>query len=131
MKKIRRTSHPEKFELRALDRHHIDYILLLFDGSARKSTLFFFFLVTIALSHSPFARKLHPTPCMHDVCCVCGLGPSHTSKQNVLSLILLILLAKFMNQKKGICRHRILYPLRLRPSFPNNAQTLEPNQISN
>ena len=33
--------------------------------------------------------KLHPTLCMHDVWHVHGLGLSHTSKQNVLSLILL------------------------------------------
>ena len=74
---------------------------------------------------------------MHDVCRVRGLGPSRMSKQNVLSLILLIPLAKLMNQKKGIYRHRILYPLRLGPPFPHDAQTLrpkvsiKPNQISN
>ena len=56
-----------------------------------------------------------------------GLGQSRTSKQNVLSLILLILLAKLTNQKKGICRYHILYPLQLGPSFPNDAQTLRPN----
>ena len=72
------------------------------------------------------SSKLHPTPCMHDVFRVSGLGPSHTSKQNFLSLILLFPLAKLTNQKWGICRHRILYPLRLRPPFPNNAQTLRP-----
>ena len=54
--------------------------------------------------------ELHPAPCMRDVCRVRGLGPSHTSKQNVLSLILLISLAKLANQKRGIYRHRILYP---------------------
>ena len=43
--------------------------------------------------------ELHPTPCMHVVYCMCGLGPSHTSKQNVLSLILLISLSELMNQK--------------------------------
>ena len=81
--------------------------------------------------------KLHPAPCMRDVCHVRGLGPSRTLKQNVLSLILLIPLAKLKNQNKGICRHRILYPLRLRPLFPNDARTLrpkanlEPNQILN
>ena len=65
------------------------------------------------------------------------LGPSCTSKQNVLSFILLIPLAKLTNQKRGIYRNRILYLLQLEPPFPNNAQTqrpkasLEPNQISN
>ena len=35
------------------------------------------------------------------------------------------------------CRHRILYPLRLEPSFPNDAEILKPkvdlgpNQITN
>ena len=77
----------------------------------------------------------HLAPCTHDVCHVCGLGPSRTSKQNVLSLILLIPLVKLTNQKRGIYKHRILYPLRLGPPFPNDAQTirpkanLEPNQI--
>ena len=81
------------------------------------------------------SSKLHPAPCMRDVCRVRRLGLSYTSKQNVLSLILLISLAKLTNQKMGIYRHRILYPLRLRPLFPNDAQTLkpkaslEPNQI--
>ena len=81
--------------------------------------------------------ELHPTPCMRDVCHVHGLGLSRMQKQNVLSIILLIPLAKLMNQKRGICRHCILYPLRLGPLFPNNAQTLKPktslkpNQILN
>ena len=83
------------------------------------------------------SSELHPTPCMCDVCRVRGLGLRHTSKQNVLSLILLISLAKLKNQKRGIYRHRILYHLRLGPPFPNDAQTLrpkanlKPNQISN
>ena len=68
--------------------------------------------------------ELHPAPCMRDVCCVCGLGLSRTSKQNVLSLILLISSTKLSNQKRGICRHRILYPLRLGPLLSNDAQTL-------
>ena len=47
--KMRRgTSHPKKFEARALDGHHKDYIHLLFIGLASKSTrvcfLFLFFL---------------------------------------------------------------------------------------
>ena len=81
------------------------------------------------------SSKLHPTPCIRDVCCVCGLSPSHMSKQNVLSLIILISLAKLTNQKEGICWHRILYPLQLRSLFPDEAWTLrpkaslEPNQI--
>ena len=56
---------------------------------------------------------------------------------DLMSLILLIPLAKLMNQKKGIYSHRILYPLWLEPTFPNDARTLwpkaslEPNQILN
>ena len=48
-KKTRGTSYPKKFEARAPDGHHRDYILLFFVGLARKSTLvclfvcFFFF----------------------------------------------------------------------------------------
>ena len=72
------------------------------------------------------SSELHPAPCMHDVQCVCRLGPSHTSKQNFLSLILLILLPKLMNQKRDICRCYILYPLRLGPPFPNDAKILRP-----
>ena len=53
VKKTRGTSLPEKIEARASDGHHRDYILLLFIGLTRKSTLvavvvvvvFFFFLV--------------------------------------------------------------------------------------
>ena len=48
--KTRGTSHPEKFEERALDGHHRDYILLLFVELAHKSTLVYFlfsFLVTL------------------------------------------------------------------------------------
>ena len=59
--------------------------------------------------------------CMRDVCRVHRLSSSCTSKQNVLSLFLLIPLGKLTNQKKGICRHCILYPLRLRAPFPNDA----------
>jgi len=47
VKKTRGTSHLEKFEARALNGHHRDYILLLFVGFACKSTLvclLFFFL---------------------------------------------------------------------------------------
>ena len=46
VKKARGKSHPEKFEAIAPNRHHRDYILLLFVGLARKSTLclFSFFL---------------------------------------------------------------------------------------
>ena len=63
---------------------------------------------------------------MRDLCRVHGLGPSHILKQNVLSLILLILLVKLTNQKRGICRHRILYHLRLGPSFLNDTEILRP-----
>ena len=42
VKKTRGTSHMEKFEAKALDGHHRDYILLLFVGLAHKSTLCLF-----------------------------------------------------------------------------------------
>ena len=63
VKKTRGISHSEKFEVRALDGHHRDYILLLFVGLARKSTLVCFFFVFSflsdfrILSHLPFAYK--------------------------------------------------------------------------
>ena len=63
---------------------------------------------------------------MHIDCYVCGLGPNYTLKQNFLSLILLILLAELTNQKKGIYKHHILYPLQLGPPFPNNVRILKP-----
>ena len=78
----------------------------------------------IRIPHS--SLELHLTPCIRDVSHVSGLGPSRTLKQNVLSLILLIPLAKLMNQKRSIYRHHILYPLRLRPLFLNDVQTLGP-----
>ena len=34
-------------------------------------------------------------------------------------------LMKLTNQKKDICRHRILYPLRLEPPFLNDARALK------
>ena len=43
-----------------------------------------------------------------------------------MSLIFFIPITKLTNQKKGICRHLILYPLRLRPPFPNDAKILKP-----
>ena len=63
VKKTRWISHPEKFEARAPDGHHIDYIRLLFVGLARKSNLvcffvFFFFFSDFRISrHSAFAYK--------------------------------------------------------------------------
>ena len=60
------------------------------------------------------------------VCHVRGLGPSRMSKQNVLSLILLISFAELTNQKRSICRNHILYPLRLRPPFSNDVGILKP-----
>ena len=42
VKKIRGISCLEKFEVRAPDRHHRDYILLLFVGLAHKSTFVYF-----------------------------------------------------------------------------------------
>ena len=160
VKKTRGTTHPENFEARAPDGYHRDYILLLCDGLARKSSLFFFFFPSSSFSDSrivsrlSFACKwqnrfqdsepiitcfssnkcgisdiripcssseLHPTPCMRDVCRVRGLRSSCISKQNVLSLILLIQIGKLTNQKRGICRHCILYPLQLRSLFPDEA----------
>ena len=60
-KKIRGTSHPEKFMARALDGLHRDYIFLLSVGLARKSILvcflFFLFSEFRIVSHSPFACK--------------------------------------------------------------------------
>jgi len=53
--------------------------------------------------------ELQPTPCMHVVCHMLGLGLSCTSKQNILSLFLLISLVKLTNQKRGNYRHLILY----------------------
>ena len=50
VKKTRGISHPKKFEARAPNGHHRDYILLLFVGLARKITLCLFslfFLVTL------------------------------------------------------------------------------------
>ena len=64
-----------------------------------------------------------------------GLGSSCTSKKNVLSLLLLIPLVELANQKRGICRHCILYPLCLGPLFLDNVRTLRakvglgPNQM--
>ena len=70
--------------------------------------------------------ELHPAPCMRVMCCVRRLGPSCMLKQNVLSLILLISLVELTNQKRGIYRHRILYPLRLGLLFPNDGKILKP-----
>ena len=39
-------------------------------------------------------------------------------RNKMLSLIFLIPLAELTNQKMGICRYYILYPLRLGPPFP-------------
>ena len=72
------------------------------------------------------SSELHPALCIRDVCHVHGFGPSCTSKQNVLSLILLIPLAKLMNQMRGICRHRILYSLQLGPPFSNDTRIPRP-----
>ena len=69
----------------------------------------------------------HPAPFMRVLCHVRGLGQSCTSKQIFFfSLTLLILVVKLMNRKKGICRNHILYPLRLGPLFPNDAEILRP-----
>ena len=73
------------------------------------------------------SSELHPTLCMRDMCRVHGLDPSRTLNQIFLSLIFLISLVKHMNQKRGICRHRILYPLQLELLFPNDSEILRPN----
>ena len=81
--------------------------------------------------------ELHPSLCLGDVCRVYGLGPSRMSKQNILSLILLVPLKKLTNKKRGIRRHRILYSLQLGPPFPNDVEILRskirlgPNQMLN
>ena len=65
------------------------------------------------------------------------VGSESFVETNVLSLILLILLAKLTNKKRGIYRHRILYTLQLGPPFPNDGKILkpkiglEPDQIRN
>ena len=64
------------------------------------------------------SSELHPAPFMRDVCYVRGLGPSCKSKQNVLSLILLISLMKLMNQNRSICRHHIFVSLTTRAPVP-------------
>ena len=69
--------------------------------------------------------ELHLASRMRVMCHVHGLGLNHKSKQNVLSLILLIPLVELTNQKRGICRHCILYPLRLRLPFPNDVGFLK------
>ena len=56
MKKTRGTTHPKKFEAKAPNGHHRDYILLLFIRLARKSTLVCF-LFSFLVSHLPFACK--------------------------------------------------------------------------
>ena len=64
------------------------------------------------------SAELHPDLCMCDVCRVHGLGLSHTSKQNVLSLILLILLAKLTNQKRGSVDTAFCTPYKSSPYSP-------------
>ena len=58
MKKTRGTTHPENFEARAPDGYHRDYILLLCDGLARKSSLFFFFFPSSSFSDSRIVSRL-------------------------------------------------------------------------
>ena len=85
------------------------------------------------LPHNP--AELHPAPCMCVVCHVHGSGPRCTLKQNVFSLILLIPLEELINQKRGIYRHHILYPLWFGPPFPYDVRILKgkvslgPNQM--
>ena len=69
--------------------------------------------------------ELQPALCI--VLCALYVGLAQAVRRNkifFLSLILLIPLVKLTNQKRGICRHRILYSLRLGPSFPNDAKIL-------
>ena len=68
------------------------------------------------IPHNSF--ELNLTPCMCIVCHMRGLSSSRMSKQNVLSLFLLIPLTKLTNQKKGNCRHLIWYPLMTQASVP-------------
>ena len=70
--------------------------------------------------------ELHLTPCMCIVCHMRGLSLSCMSKQNVLSLFLLIPLTKLTNQKKGNYRHLIWYPLWPKPLFSNDDITWRP-----
>ena len=65
-KKAKGTSHLEKFKAKVPDGHHKDYILLLFVGLARKSTLvclfvclFFYLFLSDSriVSHSPLTCK--------------------------------------------------------------------------
>ena len=65
-KKAKGTSHPKKFKAKAPDGHHKDYILLLFVGLARKSTLVCLFVCLFIylflsdsriVSHSPLTCK--------------------------------------------------------------------------
>ena len=50
----------------------------------------------------------------------------YIEKKKFFSLILLIQLVELTNQKRGIGRQSILYPLWLRPLFPNDVEILEP-----
>ena len=90
----------------------------------------------IKKSYATLQSCTPPLVCMMCVVCV-GLAHAAHQKKHVLSLILLIPLVKLTNQKRGIYRHRILYPLQLEPPFPNDVRTLrpkaslEPNQKSN
>ena len=73
--------------------------------------------------------KLHLAPCMRVIYCVRGLGPSHTTNCFVSYFFYFFIFyfwAEFTNQKRGIYRHCILYPLWLRPLFPNDGSTLKP-----
>ena len=65
-----------------------------------------------------------PHVCM--LCVVCLGWAQVICRNKMLSFILLIPLTKLTNQNRGICRDLILYPLRLRPSFPNDVKILRP-----
>ena len=76
-------------------------------------------------SHATLWSCTSPHVCVLFVMCV-GWASAIHRKKNVLSLFLLIPLAKLTNQNWGNYRHLILYPLQLRSSFPNDGSTLRP-----
>ena len=90
-------------------------------------------------TYESYAALQSCTPPHVCVMCVVCMGWAQAIRQNkmFLSFIILIPLVKLTNQKRGTCRHLILYFIRIRPSFPNDAQTLrpkasvKPNQILN
>ena len=64
-------------------------------------------------SHATLRSCTSPYVCV--MCVVCVGWARAVCQNKILSLILLILLAKLMNLKKGIYRYCILYPYDLGP----------------